>query len=181
MAGHKAKDDSFAEPRIELSLAAEAPVGHLEGWTLEGLDYPTFRLSLVAKVMDRMTLRFFARLSDLSICEWRVLCRLCGNGEMTVGQIAEQAWVDRAEVSRSAAALVARGWVGRRANPQDGRMPILFATDAGRAAFKPLLDIRSQFHKDMLADLSPLEQQLLDALLNKLAARLLQISSRADG
>ena len=151
----------------------------LDRWTLAGIDYPTFRLSLVAKIMDRMTLRYFAELSDLTMPEWRVLLRLCVFHEMTVGQLAEQAWVDPAETSRAAASLEARGWVGRRENPKDRRTPILFATKAGRAIYRPLLESRGRFHEDLLADLSPIERTLLDALIKKLAVRLLTMNSKA--
>jgi DNA-binding MarR family transcriptional regulator len=165
------------EPSIKLGKSKP----RLDGWSLAGMDYPTFRLTLVSKVMDRMTLRYFAKLSNVSLSEWRVLSRVCGNGEMTVGQIAEEAWVDRAEVSRAAAALGARGWMGRRANPNDGRTPIFFATEEGRQAYQPLLETRRQFHEDLLGDLSSLERELLDALLEKLADRLSVMTKESPG
>lgn len=153
--------------------------GDLDSWTLPGMDYPTFRLSLVAKIMDRMTLRYFAELSDLTMPEWRVLLRLCIVGEMTVGQLAEQAWVDPAETSRAAASLETRGWISRRENPKDRRTPILFATKTGRTIYRPLAESRGRFHEDLLSDLTPIERTLLDSLIKKLAARLLTMNSKA--
>jgi len=171
----KGRSATPAKGETKRKLQLEDSGSRLEGWTVAGMDYPTFRLSLIAKIMDRITLRYFAGLSDLSMPEWRVLLRLCSNEELTGRQIADQAWVDPAEVSRAATALEARGWIGRRENPKDGRTPLLFATKAGRTIYQPLLKSRGRFHEDLLAELSPLERDLLDALLKKLAERLMNM------
>ena len=163
------KNDSGLD---KAALALGRTPTHLDRSSVRGLDYPTFRLSLIAKVMDRMTLRYFAEFGDITVAEWRVLCRICGDGDMTVGKIAELALVDRAEVSRAASSLEKRGLIGRRENPHDRRTPILYATAAGNQAHKPLLDSRRRFHENLLEDLSPLERELLDALLKKLTDRL---------
>lgn len=145
----------------------------LGGWRLPDLDFPTFRLSLVAKVMDRLTLRRLSELGDLTFAEWRVLSRLATSPEgLTVGQIADLAWVDRAEVSRAATALEARGLTARRENPEDRRKPILYLTEAGRVHYRPTAEARSRFHESLVADLSPEERDMLDTLLGRIGQRL---------
>ena len=114
----------------------------ISGWTYPGLDYSTFRLSLVAKAIDRLTLKMLADNCDLTIAEWRVLSRLAPIRGASVRDISQMAWVDRAEVSRAAAALEARGLTSRRPDPSDGRSPILFATEQGLALYQRLLPIR---------------------------------------
>lgn len=165
----------------ELAATAEPcapamPEVALPGWTVPGLDYPSFRISLIAKVIDRLSIRALGRVSDLSMAEWRVLSRLSlsPNG-LTVGDLAAQAWVDRAEVSRAATALEARGLTGRRANPDDGRAPILYLTPAGRELHEPLMQARSSFHAEIVAGLSDAECEALDALLRKIADRLIRL------
>ena len=145
-----------------------------DGWVLPDLDYPTFRLSLVAKVMDRLTLRRLARRGDTSLAEWRVLSRLATMPTgATVGQIADIAWVDRAEVSRAAAALERRGLTARRVNPQDRRTPILSLTDAGRDRYAAMAQARGAFHASLLVDLNQAERDTLDRLLARIARRLM--------
>jgi DNA-binding MarR family transcriptional regulator len=154
----------------------------INGWRLQGLDYPTFRLSLVAKVMDRLTLRHLAERSDYTFAEWRVLSRLASLPDgATVGQIADLAWVDRAEVSRAAAALEKRGMTARRENREDRRKPILYATEEGRKRQRPLAAERSAFHADLVADLSTDEREELDRLLAKIAQRLVQALENGTG
>lgn len=147
----------------------------LGGWVLPDLDYPTFRLSLIAKVMDRLTLRRLAEQGDLTYAEWRVLSRLATSPEgMTVGQIADLAWVDRAEVSRAAAALEQRGLTARRENAGDRRKPVLYVTEAGKAHYGPTAKERGRFHESLVADLDQDERHLLDSLLARIAQRLVQ-------
>jgi DNA-binding MarR family transcriptional regulator len=113
---------------------------------------------------------------DLTIAEWRVLSRLAPVAGATVGEISKMAWVDRAEVSRAAASLEARGITSRRANPRDGRSPILFATDQGLSLYRRLLPIRGQFHSGLAADLSEEERRTLDALLSKIARKVARLA-----
>jgi DNA-binding MarR family transcriptional regulator len=156
-------------------------IGGLEGfehWKLPSLDFPSFRLSLVAKIMDRLSFRQLAGLGNLSFAEWRVLSRLAiSRGGLTVRQIAERAWVDRAEVSRAAAALEARGLTARRDNPNDRRMPTLYVTEEGLALYGPIMRARRRFHAAVIADLGEEERRQLDELLLKLARRLLRMSA----
>jgi DNA-binding MarR family transcriptional regulator len=149
----------------------------LDGWKLEGLDFSSFRMSLLIKVMDRLTIRELAAVTDLPISEWRVLSRLAlfKNG-LTVRQIAMNAWVDRAEVSRAASSLQKRGLLTRRSNSADRRAPIMFLTPAGEEVYKPLKALRTAFHVRVMRSFEPDERDLLDSLLRKMAINLLDMS-----
>ena len=145
----------------------------LPGWSLDHLDYPTFRMTLLVKIMGRLTIRHFAEAGDLNYAEWRVLGRLATMPQGgTVGQIADMAWVDRAEVSRAAGALEARGYVVRRDNPLDRRAPLLSLTEAGRASHLASLGPRTAFHETLLEDLSPEERIMFDEILLKVGGKL---------
>lgn len=90
-------------------------------------------------------------------------------------QIAEIAWVDRAEVSRAAAALEEKGLTVRRDDPGDGRTPILHITQAGMERYRPLLKLRARFHDMLMQRLSAEERNDLDHVLGKIAHSLNQI------
>jgi len=167
-----AKNAGTASPAFDDDVNAIS-----DGWVIPGLDYPSFRLALVAKVMDRLTMRQFDGTDELTYPEWRVLSRLyLSTAGSTVRQLADQAWVDRAEVSRAVAGLERRGLSDRRANPRDRRMPIVFLTAAGRALYEPLIAARNRFHEEVLAALSAKEKDTLDRLLKKMVDRLLAMS-----
>ncbi|MDF8333698.1 MarR family winged helix-turn-helix transcriptional regulator [Novosphingobium cyanobacteriorum] len=156
--------------------AAAGGARDLNGWVMPGLDYPTFRLNLLCKLMDRKTLRQLAERANCTYPEWRVLSRLgCTVGGATVRQIAEAAWADRAEVSRAVASLEARGLASRLDNPQDRRAPIMFLTKAGVQLYRRVLEMRGAFHEEVMADLDAEEREALDRILGKLAHRLQEI------
>ncbi|MBB4614180.1 MarR family winged helix-turn-helix transcriptional regulator [Novosphingobium taihuense] len=155
------------------AAAATGSARDLNGWVMAGLDYPTFRLNLLCKLMDRRTLRQLAERANCTYPEWRVLSRLgCTVGGATVRQIAEAAWADRAEVSRAVASLEARGLASRLDNPQDRRAPILFLTKSGLQLYRRVLEMRGAFHEEVMADLDTEDREALDRILAKLAGRL---------
>ncbi len=174
-AGTRQKGKPVPTPRRgEGQVARTTSLPALDGWVLPQLDYPTFRLALVAKVMDRLTIRRLSEAGGISYSEWRVLSRLMTLKEgATVRQIADLAWVDRAEVSRAVAALEKQGLISRRANSRDLRTPILTLTETGRRKYESLIAVRGAFHEGLMADLSQPERAKLDKLLGKIMHRLL--------
>jgi DNA-binding MarR family transcriptional regulator len=131
---------------------------------------------LVAKAIDRLTLKMLSDNCDLTIAEWRVLSRLAPIEGATVRELSRMAWVDRAEVSRAAASLETNGYTSRRPNPSDGRAPILSITDAGTQLYDRLLPIRAEFHRALASDLSDEERTLLDGLLSRIARKVADLT-----
>ena len=101
-------------------------------WRIGGPESVAVRLSFVAKLFDRYLTRQLLE-SGLTVAEWRVMAQLSVVAENTVRELASQAWVDRAEVSRAVASLERRGLLVRHANALDRRSPRFSLTPAGRA------------------------------------------------
>ena len=160
------------------SGANDAPMDdqgfELAGWKVEQLDFPTFRIGLLAKLMDRVTIRALARDTNLSYAQWRVLVRLglMAKGA-TVRDLAALAWVDRAEVSRALGALEKLGMVARHDNPADGRAPIMSLTAQGERTYRDVLSQRTAFHERLLANLSTDDRATLDGLLGRIGEQLM--------
>jgi DNA-binding MarR family transcriptional regulator len=165
-----------------MTLVDPAPAdrGDVRGWDNPGLNFPTFHLILVAKAIDRLSIKDLSENSDLTIAEWRVLSRLGPTDGQTVRQISEAAWVDRAEVSRAAASLEAQGLTSRRVNPADRRSPILFVTEQGRALYDQLLVSRADFHSRLSSGLAGAEYAMLDHLLLQVARRVTALTEAED-
>lgn len=138
-------------------------------WRVGGPDYLPYRITLLAKLLDRCTTRLLQASSGLSVAEWRVLAQLANHSPASVRQLAEQAWVDRAEVSRAAASLEHRGFVERRANPKDRRSPLLYCSEQGMELFRRVAPSRRQFHKSLTDLLTPAESRQMEAALLTLA------------
>lgn len=151
-----------------------APVeAQLPGWTVDRLDYPTFRVGLIAKIMDRLTIRQLLELDGMTYAEWRVLARIAAMKDGgTAAQVVELAWVDNAEVSRAISALERKGLLERRKNPSDRRTSILALTADGKARYAETLQRRSRFHERLLRGLSTEERATLDDLLGRIGGEL---------
>ena len=138
-------------------------------WRVGGPDYLPYRVTLLAKLLDRCTTRLLQSSSGLSVAEWRVLAQLALASPASVRQLAEQAWVDRAEVSRAAASLQQRGYVERRENAKDRRSPLLYCSDKGLALYLRVAPSRQQFHRELTALLGPDQARQMEASLLILA------------
>ena len=125
-----------------------ADLGELStAWNTGGPDYLTLRIGFVAKLVERHTARVLAQKFGLTLAEWRVLAQLARLGPMTVRALADRSWVDRAEVSRSAASLIERGCVAQTANPADRRSPYFFVTGEGRRLYRKVKPTRDRFQQ----------------------------------
>lgn len=138
-------------------------------WRVGGSDYLPYRITLLAKLLDRCTNRLLQASSGLSVAEWRVLAQLAIQSPASVRQLAEQAWVDRAEVSRAAASLERRGFVERRENLKDRRSPLLYCSDEGRDLYRRVAPSRHEFHRSLTDLLSPVQAGQMEAALLTLA------------
>jgi len=169
---------SSADPDKLAGPPAGGPADELSGWVLPGLDFPTFRIAQIGKILDRTTLRQMSEQGEITYPEWRVLARLATNPDSTVGEIADRAWVDRAEVSRAATALEARGLTKRKPNPLDARTPLLSCTDEGSRLYQRVLKQRQAFHRQLVASLSEDEIRTFDTILMKIARQAVKLANR---
>jgi DNA-binding MarR family transcriptional regulator len=83
----------------------------------------------------------------------------------SVRQLAQWSWVDRAEVSRAAAALEERGLVRREENPKDRRSPLFYFTPEGRAVVDRVIPLRREFLSSLTAKLTKAQRQALEEAL----------------
>lgn len=97
--------------------------------------------------------------------EWRVLAQLGKRDGILSSELADAAQLDRARTSRAVTALVARQLVVRVPRPHDRRQVVLHLSDAGRALYEAVLPRVMAIHQALVAPLSPVEADQLDALL----------------
>jgi DNA-binding MarR family transcriptional regulator len=123
-------------------------------WRLGGEEYLPLRLILVAKLLDLNVARLLAASSKITVAEWRVVAQLGILHHASVREMARQACIDPAEVSRSVASLERRGFVVRRANPRDRRSPRFSLTASGTRHFARFRPHWQRFQRMLVAKLS---------------------------
>ena len=132
----------------------------------------TYRVSLLAKLLDRETAAMLAEDYRLSVAEWRVLAQLSVRSPSTVRWLAARMRVDRAEISRAAAALVRRRLVRRADDPDDARSVLFSVTAEGAALYRRIMPERLALHRTLVEVLSAEEAELFFGALDKLIAAL---------
>jgi DNA-binding MarR family transcriptional regulator len=168
MSNESSTGEAAAAPDADL---ADALGEVASAWRIGGPDYLPYRVTLLAKLLDRCTTRLLQASSGLSVAEWRVLAQLAlaSPASASVRQLAEQAWVDRAEVSRAAASLERRGFIERRQNTKDRRSPLLYCSAKGLELYRRVSPSRQAFHRKLTAMLGHDPAQQMEASMLALA------------
>lgn len=128
----------------------------------------SYQICILAKLVERTSASELDKAYALGVAEWRVLAQLSVRSPSTVRWIAARMRVDRAEVSRAAAALIRRRLARREADPRDARSVLFSATESGRALYRAIMPLRVALHERLLAALTPAEAATLTAAVAKL-------------
>jgi DNA-binding MarR family transcriptional regulator len=131
-------------------------------------DLLSYQICILAKLIERTSASELDKAYALGVAEWRVLAQLSVHSPSTVRWIAARMRVDRAEVSRAAAGLIARKLARREADPRDARSVLFSVTDAGRALYRAIMPLRVALHERLLSALAPAEAATLTAAVSKL-------------
>ncbi|MFC4055362.1 MULTISPECIES: MarR family winged helix-turn-helix transcriptional regulator [Actinomadura] len=138
----------------------------------------SYRLHRVANALSRSAALRYRREFNVSLQEWRTIALLGADEPLTVNRLARLAGLDKAQMSRVASKLAAGGLVEREPGP--GRTTQLTLTRSGRALYRGLIGAANERNNAFLVCLTPLEQEVLDSALRKLAtlAKALERSER---
>ena len=106
---------------------------------------------------------FEARGSEygLSSAQWRLLVLLVKEDGATQARLADLLEIEPISVSRLIDRMEEGGWVERRADANDRRVRMVFATKQARAAFDKVKSLASDLYDTALAGLSAEERETL--------------------
>lgn len=143
-------------------------------------QFVMYRLSVLSGTWDAASGRFYRRFG-LALREWRVLAVLStldGRSAVPASEIVRLTAVEKAGVSRALAALERRGLVLRTDSDQDGRRSEVELTAAGRALLRKLAPAAMKRQAGVVSVFTPAERAAFFRLLEKLEARVAQLSRR---
>lgn len=130
-----------------------------------------YRLSVLQLAVSRSLARIYATRFDLSRYEWRALAVLAQDAPLTAVEIAERTSMDKVQVSRAVAKLIAAGRVARRTDPTDRRRAPLRPTAKGRALYRRIVPLVKARERELTSALTPAEALALDRIIEKLHRR----------
>lgn len=139
-----------------------------DGADLEIELFPSALMLAAGNLFQRNILRPLLEKRGIGVAEWRVLLSLNYYGDATAADIVARSWMDKAQVSRAAAALERAGLIVRRPDPAHARRVILRATARGRNLYTRLLAQAQGEQAKLLRLLAPDERRALYLSLQKI-------------
>ncbi|HUO97252.1 MAG TPA: MarR family winged helix-turn-helix transcriptional regulator [Rhizomicrobium sp.] len=127
-----------------------------------------YRLSVLTNKVSGAIARRYSERFGLSIPEWRVMAVLGETPGLSAREVAARTAMDKVQVSRAVASLIAARRVARTPDGDDGRVGHLTLTRAGQAVYDQIVPLALGLEKTFLAALSREERAILDGLLTKL-------------
>lgn len=132
-------------------------------------QFTPYRLSVLTNRVSTAIARHYSDRFDLSIPEWRVMAVLGQSPGLTANQVAERTAMDKVQVSRAVAALVAARRIVRAQHPEDGRAHHLSLSPRGQDIYDEVVPLALGLERRLLSVLEPRERKTLDQLLTKLS------------
>ncbi len=130
-----------------------------------------FRISYLANFYAASVYRQVTARFGVTHSEFVVLFCLRRLGDLTAQDVCHITGRPKNSVSRAVGALAARGFIDRRADPQDARRTVLTLTRRGRELHDAAIPLFAEREAAMLAPLSESDRRALDRLLAKLVLR----------
>jgi DNA-binding MarR family transcriptional regulator len=128
------------------------------------------RLMVLANLLRRGALLRYKRLTGLSSVEFGLVASLGRRPPMSVVRLAEAVGMDKGQISRALAELVARKLVAKAVNPRDNRETLVSLTKAGLAAHDAIVAGAQERNRRLLEQLSPQDLALLLGHIDDLTA-----------
>ncbi|KWV50176.1 transcriptional regulator [Bradyrhizobium macuxiense] len=126
------------------------------------------RLMVLANLLRRGAILRYKRLTGLSSVEFGLVASLGRRPPMSVVRLAEAVGMDKGQISRALAELVARRLVAKSANPRDNRETLVSLTKAGLAAHDAIVAGAHERNRHLLEQLSPQDLEFLLGHIDRL-------------
>ena len=137
--------------------------------TLDLDHFVPYRLSVVTNRVSSAIARHYSDRFDLTIPEWRVMAVLGQTPGLSAREVAQRTAMDKVQVSRATASLLAAKRLTRTAHARDGRVAHLSLSLKGREIYNQVVPLALALEQQFLSVLSSQERKALDGLLEKLS------------
>jgi DNA-binding MarR family transcriptional regulator len=157
----------------KLKKTRHAPVEAARGGPAIDLnDHIATRIAIFANRVSRAGSRFYRERYGIGVVEWRVLMFIGRANETSANRICRETDLDKGAVSRSLNVLARMGIVSVRADGADSRRHNVVLTAKGRVLHDRIVPVALERQRDLLADLSPAEVEVLKDMIHRMQARI---------
>jgi DNA-binding MarR family transcriptional regulator len=138
-------------------------------------EFIPYRLSITSNLVSDSIARAYQSLFGLTIPEWRLVAVIAEGDGITQQAIGARTLMDKVTVSRAAIALVDRGLLARRGNPDDRRSHLLELTEAGRALHAAVAPKALDLESRIFSTFAPADVAQFMAMLRRIEAAALAL------
>ena len=131
-------------------------------------DLASWRLARLAGLNDRAGHAVLTQVFGIALGDWRVFALIAADAPLNFAQLAHRTLLDKGQLSRTVARLVARGWVISERAATNRRTVHLGLTAAGEREYHRIFKFVDSRTERMLASLTDDERQTLRSLIDRL-------------
>lgn len=135
-------------------------------------SFLSYRLAIIARLINRRSTRYFNEAHGLTLAEWRALTQVALGRATTVNAIAIHTSSDKAQVSRAVAGLLKKGLIEATPHPSDGRSTEFALTQKGAVLHGEILPMRADENATIAALMTPEELRLFNDVLDRMQVHL---------
>lgn len=128
----------------------------------------TYRLTRVADTLMRAAAQVYRERHGVTVTELRLLATIGHHQPLAQNEVSRLTGIDKAWVSRSLAALVARGLVARGQHPTDHRIILLSLTRAGKTRVQQIVPLAVARNERLLVNVNGTRRAALVELLEEI-------------
>ena len=129
-------------------------------------------VTFIANKLSRSATVLYQKRFGVNVTEWRILAQLAIEPGISAARICHVIGFDKGPVSRTLAAMEARGLVTIKADRQDGRTHSISLTSKGIAAHDNVIAVALERERRLLSCLHKAEREMLIKLLRRVHGHL---------
>lgn len=130
-------------------------------------DFLPYQLSVLSLKISKGIAEHYQDQFGINISEWRVLVILYKNPDITAKKIAGLSEMDKVRISRTLKTLVEKDYVTQKPHPLDARAKNYELNERGKYLMRAVIPDALRYEKDLMSQLSKVEQEQLQHLISK--------------
>ena len=134
------------------------------------MDTSKRQITKIAREAGKLTVRMMKE-TGIGSGEFDLIHAVRHTPGISQSEICQQLNMDKGAVARRAASLEKKGYLIRRASPEDGRAQMLFATEKAESLKCSKAAVETAFYEWLLEELTEEEQETFADLLDRLYRR----------